>query len=76
MKERQRRDAHWQAVDSLRDRISEYRPLVIVSLLYSIKHVVRVAADKEILAVPFPGNGQQPNFRREMAAILPGLPTT
>jgi hypothetical protein len=42
----------------------------------SIKHVVRVAAGKEIPAAPFPVKGQQPNFRREMAAILPGLPTT
>ena len=75
---RQREDAHWRATDSLRDRIKEYRPLAIVSLLYSIKRIVQVAAagsDARVEAVRFPGNGQQLKFQSEMALILPNLPT-
>jgi hypothetical protein len=70
-----RQDAHWRAKDGLQDRIAEYRPRAIVALLHSIKPVVQAAAGRDIHAVKFPGNGEQLEFRREMAAILPWLPT-
>jgi hypothetical protein len=80
MTPRQREDAHWNAADSLRDRIKEYRPLAIVSLLDRIKRVVQCAADKagsnaRVEAVRFPLYGQQPKFQSEMALILANLPT-
>jgi hypothetical protein len=67
------------AVHSLADRIAEYRPLGIVSVLLKIKDIVGIAAklarsDAVQFAVPFPGNGQQARFQREMARILPRLP--
>ena len=52
--------------------------LRFVSLLYSIKRIVQVAAagsDARVEAVRFPGNGQQLKFQSEMALILPNLPT-
>jgi hypothetical protein len=67
------------AMKSLADRIAEYRPLAIVSVLLRIKDIVGIAAklacsDAAQFAVPFPGHGQQPRFQREMARILPRLP--
>jgi len=67
------------AQKSLADRIAEYQPRAIVSLLLSIKDIVEDAAiaagsDAPRYAVPFPGNGQQTRFRKEMARILPLLP--
>jgi hypothetical protein len=67
------------AMNSLADRIAEYSPLAIVSLLLKIKGIVGSAAklarsDAIQLAVPFPGHGQQARFQREMARILPRLP--
>jgi hypothetical protein len=67
------------AVNGLADRIAEYRPLAIVSVLLKIKEIVGVAAKLACsnavqFAVPFPGNGQQARFQREMALILPRLP--
>ena len=67
------------ATNSLADRIAEYRPLAIVSVLLKIRDIVGIAAklarsDAVQFAVPFPGNGQQARFQREMARILPRLP--
>jgi len=67
------------AQNSLADRIAEYQPLAIVSLLLRIKHNVDAAAIKAgnnapRFAVPFPGNGQQARFRNDMARIIPLLP--
>jgi hypothetical protein len=67
------------AVNGLADRIAEYRPLAIVSVLLKIKEIVGVAAKLACsnavqFAVPFPGNGQQARFQRDMALILPRLP--
>ena len=64
---------------SLADRIAEYRPLAIVSILLRIKDIVEAAAisagsDAPRFAVPFPGVGQLVRFLKEMADILPRLP--
>jgi hypothetical protein len=67
------------AGSSLADRIAEYQPQAIVTVLLRIKEIVEAAAaaagsDAPTYAVPFPGNGQQARFLREMADILPKLP--
>jgi len=67
------------AQTSLAARISKYRPSAIVSLLLSIRENVEVAANTagsnaQLFAVPFPGNGQQARFLKEMSRILPQLP--
>ena len=67
------------AQKSLAKRIEKYRPRAIVSLLLSIEDIVEDAAiaagsDAPRYAVPFPGNGQQARFRKEMARLLPLLP--
>jgi hypothetical protein len=69
----------WDAQKSLANRIAKYRPRAIVSLMLGIKDIVEGAAiaagsGAPRYAVPFPGNGQQMRFRREMAHILPLLP--
>ena len=74
------RKAKWLgAQNSLADRIAEYQPLAIVSLLLGIKHIVdgaAMAAGSSVprFAVPFPGMGQQARFRSDMARIIPMLP--
>jgi hypothetical protein len=64
---------------SLGERIAEYQPEAIVSLLLGIKEIVEGAAieagsSAARYAVPFPGMGQQTRFRDEMARIIPMLP--
>jgi hypothetical protein len=75
----QRKAKCLDAQNSLADRIAEYRPLAIVSLLLSIKNVVDAAAIRAgsnacRFAVPFPGMGQQTRFQTAMASIIPKLP--
>jgi hypothetical protein len=67
------------ARDGLAERIAEYQPLAIVCLLKSIKTNVEAAAiaagsNAPRFVVPFPGQGNQPGFRAEMARIIPTLP--
>jgi hypothetical protein len=67
------------AEKSLADRIAEYRPLAIVSLMFGIRDIVESAATMagskaDRYAVPFPGMGQQVRFQRAMENILPKLP--
>ena len=67
------------AVTSLAARIAEYRPQAIVSLMKGIEPLVNAAAkraesDAPCFSVPFPGQGQQRKFLREMEKILPMLP--
>lgn len=62
---------------SLADRIKDYRPDAVVSLLRRIETDVDVAVamagyNKARFAVPFPGMGT--NFQDEMAAIIYQLP--
>ncbi len=63
----------------LADRIAEYRPLAIVTLLLSIKEIVEAAAiaagsSAARYAVPFPGMGQQRRFLDAMERIVRHLP--
>jgi hypothetical protein len=73
------RKAKWlDAKDSLADRIAEYQPLAIVSLLLGIQGIVDAAAiaagsNAPRFAVPFPGVGQQMRFRTAMTLKLPRL---
>lgn len=72
------RKAKWRAAqNSLAERIAEYQPLAIVSLLLGIKDIVKAAAGSgaHFYAVPFPGMGQQSRFHAEMARIIPELPS-
>jgi hypothetical protein len=67
------------AQNSLADRIADYQPLAIVTLLLSISNIVDAAAiaancNAPRFAVPFPGMGNQKRFKEEMARILPRLP--
>jgi hypothetical protein len=76
----QRRAAWREAQAGLAARIAEYRPRAIVTCLLSIAPVVQAAAaaagsNALRFAVPFPGCGQQGRFHREMARILPLLPS-
>lgn len=74
----QRKKVHAANVASLAERLRVYRPQAVVALLKAIEPSVIQAcrqADLAIVpsAVPFPGNGQQANFRRELGALLPSL---
>lgn len=74
----QRKRAHAANVKSLTTRLRDYRPQAVVALLKAIEPSVIQACRQAGLAivpsaVPFPGNGQQANFRRELGALLPGL---
>ena len=61
------------------ERIKEYEPRAIVSLLLGITDIVEAVAkaagsDAKVFAVPFPGMGQQVRFRETIAEIMPKLP--
>jgi hypothetical protein len=67
------------AQPSLAERIVQYRPLAIVSLLKRIEKNVKTAAiaagsDAKLFAVPFSRNGNLRRFNAEMARIIPLLP--
>jgi hypothetical protein len=69
------------AVVALAERIKQYQPLAIVTLLKRIDPLVREAiklagCEAAYYCVPFPGQGNQRRFRQEMARILPLLPMT
>lgn len=75
----ERRTKCSRAESNLAERIANYKPSAIVSLLRSIDWIVQRAAisagiGQPIIPVPFPGMGQQARFRAEMAAIIPKLP--
>ena len=75
----ERRKQCRDAQNSFAERIVNYRPQAIVPMLFSIKEIVKAAADEAgsnapIYPVPFAGNGQQRRFFQEMARILPKLP--
>lgn len=68
-------------VQLLAERMAEYQPELVVSLLKRIRPYVADAMskagldpDKQHHVVSFPGNGQQGNFRGEMAELLKLLP--
>ena len=67
------------AQSSLADRIVQYQPLAIVTLLLRINSIVGAAAiaakcDASRFALPFPGMGNQKRFKTEIAWIIPMLP--
>jgi hypothetical protein len=69
------------AVVALAERMKEYQPQAIVSLLRridgSVQEAIRLArCDVAYYCVPFPGQGNQLRFRQEIARILPLLPTS
>ncbi len=75
----QRMKACRDAQQALAARIAQYQPTVIVTLLLRIRTIVDAAAETAgcaaaRFALPFPGNGQQGRFRKEIALILPQLP--
>jgi putative transcriptional regulator len=66
-------------VPLLARRMTRYQPEIVVTLLKRIGPYVEDAisqarAEVKHYCVPFPGVGQQGNFRREMAEIIPLLP--
>ncbi len=68
------------AVPCLAMRLATYRPLAIVGIAKTIAIPLTQARARAGLTCPmhvvsFPGTGQQANFRREIAAILPELLT-
>jgi hypothetical protein len=76
----ERRAKCLSAKDSLAARIAQYQPLAIVSVLLSIRRIVDRAAlaagcGAPRYAVPFPGNGQRGRFLKEIARIIPELPS-
>jgi hypothetical protein len=79
LRSRERRTACVAARISLAQRIAEYRPLAIVSLLRSFRADVEAAAalarsSAVFHNVPFPGCGQQGRFKDEMRPLWPLLP--
>ncbi len=76
----ERRRLHRASIPSLTHRISDYRPLAIVTLMLGVKDAVDAAIAGAGLShvlhygVPFPGNGQQTRFAEAMAKIIPALP--
>jgi DNA-binding transcriptional regulator YiaG len=68
-----------QNIPLLAQRMTRYQPEIVITLLKRIGPYVQDAisqagADVKHYCVSFPGNGQQGNFRREMADIAPLLP--
>lgn len=76
----QRKKLHREWVRSLAQRIAEYRPIAVVSMLGSIQGPIRSAIEKsglesiEHYTVPFAGMGHQSKFQKEIALIIPKLP--
>jgi hypothetical protein len=63
------------ALQSLAERIVDYRPLAIVSLMHGIKNIVESAAVEaesgaQRFAVPFPGQGHQKVFHNQMVDLM------
>lgn len=74
--ERKARNA--DAAPALGARIAIYQPQVVVCIAKTIARPLAEAHARSGVGCPlhvvsFPGNGQQANFRRELAEILPSL---
>lgn len=74
----QRMARNADAAPALAARIASYQPRVIVGFAKRIALPLAQAHARSGVACPlhivsFPGNGQQANFRRELAEILPSL---
>jgi hypothetical protein len=76
----ERRTLHREWTTSLAQRMREYDPLAVVTVLIGIQDAVRLAMydaglrDEPHHVVPFPGNGQQTRFAEAMSQIVPKLP--
>lgn len=67
-----------EARPDLASRIRRYQPSAIVTILLRIRDHVEIAACRAdskacLYFVPFPGHGNQKEFRADMARILPRL---
>lgn len=67
-----------RSVPCLANRISDYNPRIVISLLKKIKVYVKNAVlqsdvDVNFYATYFPGNGQQGKFKRDIEVWLPDL---
>ncbi len=77
---RERQQLGWDSVPSLAERLSRYQPAMVVALMKAIDPMVRAAmaeaglSDLPFESTPFPGNGQQGNFRSKMAEIIHKFP--
>ena len=76
--ERIREQARRKAIPDLAQRITKYRPRVVVALLKKIESDVRIAVDQSgvdarFCVTHFPGNGQQARFERDIMKLLPVL---
>jgi hypothetical protein len=74
-----RKRARTAGVPNLAERLADYRPRAVVSLMRAIEPFVSEAIVRSNLSVPhhvtaFPGCGQQVRFSRGMAEIIPCLP--
>lgn len=72
---RERRKKIDNCVSALAERMKEYQPEHVIAVLKSIETPVRRAAHKanldvHIEAVPFPGQGNQCRFAKELSKIL------
>jgi hypothetical protein len=72
----ERRAARRAAINGLATRIAAYTPKIVVAIALSIEEevaeAVRLSGTSALFrSVNFPGNGQQTEFHRKMAAILP-----
>src|SRR5215472_6064245 len=80
--ERNEREQHrWKGVQSLAQRMTEYKPLAVVTLMRAIEPMVADAMRKADLGqiplyvTPFPSRPEhQERFRSIMAEIIPKLP--
>jgi hypothetical protein len=76
----ERRRLHRKWMPSLAQRMRDYEPLAVVTVLIGIRKAVKEAmagaglSDVPHYGVPFPGNGQQLRFLHAMSQIVPKLP--
>lgn len=67
-----------RSIPDLANRISDYNPRIVISLLKKIEVYVKRAVcqsnvDVTFYATYFPGNGQQQKFQRDIECLLPIL---
>jgi hypothetical protein len=81
MEKKERNEHRHKAVASLARRMIDYRPAAVVVLMCAIENMVIHALSEASLShvpryvTPFPGPFQRERFNKEMAEIIPKLPT-
>ena len=75
-----RQQCNQEGIPKLAKRIKEYQPIEVICIMKAISKHVKEAFEKAQLpssakfhTIPFGGNGQQENFRKELATILKDL---